>query len=148
MIVIMRHGEAEFSYGEDSKRELTERGRIFVKEQSLFLKESGISFNTAFCSPYIRAKQTFEIVQSVIQVNKVNYVDDLVPSGSDLVADYLEVMEEECGPNLLVVSHLPLVASLVDRLTSNTENFDFNPGSFCILEKKDNFDGYKIVFCR
>lgn len=145
MIVIMRHGEAAYT-GKSSQRVLTPSGRIFVNSQALILQKIGISFNCALCSPLIRAQETLEILSNQVPVHRIQIVEDLLPQGNDLVADYLQVMEEESGPSILAVSHLPLVEILVESLTGSAHVPAFYPGYCCILKKEPCASVYKVTW--
>ena len=64
--VLIRHGQSKFNLGEtyDMDSDITERGSYQVLEAPLALQElldtvlMGITIDTCFCSPYVRALKT------------------------------------------------------------------------------------------
>ena len=56
----IRHGEAEPYQAHDAERQLTNYGRQQVVQAADFLRD--ISFDRVLCSPYIRARQTAELL--------------------------------------------------------------------------------------
>lgn len=71
---LLRHGQTKYQkenikkiYPADSndKLEITEEGRERIQQQAEILKDKNIDL--IFCSPYLRTKQTAEIVNKVLQ---------------------------------------------------------------------------------
>ncbi len=109
-LYIMRHGQAEMAAPSDAQRSLSEAGRAEVRRIAESLK--GIPFDGILCSPYVRARQTADIVAEVIQGPERTVSDCFTPDDSPVTA--LENLPEEgCW---LLVAHMPLVASLAGLL--------------------------------
>lgn len=118
-VFIMRHGEAEMMAASDSQRELTDSGRVQVERMAARVHEHLDSLDYVLVSPYMRAQQTWQLIEPQLShVGKVITLDELIPSGDEIaVVDLIETLaEEEPQATLLVVSHLPLVGYLVDGL--------------------------------
>src|SRR2546426_11482598 len=74
-LFILRHGIAVEktipSFKKDSDRPLTGEGRKKTKQVARMLKRLGPSFDVVLTSPYVRARQTAEIVVDVLDAKKV-----------------------------------------------------------------------------
>lgn len=122
----MRHGEAEAPRLDDRGRQLTATGKTQTNDATKWLYSTYCtekSVDLAIVSPYLRTRQTFDVLSTHIVPNKSEVSDDVVPNGNaDLVHDYLyaKVQRAINSPNplkkVLVVSHMPLVSYLVDSL--------------------------------
>ena len=61
-LVIMRHGEAEPLSTNDSQRQLTARGQHEVNQMALWLQQHYAAFDWVWASPYLRTRQTAELM--------------------------------------------------------------------------------------
>lgn len=111
---LLRHGAAEPYQRHDADRQLTEQGREQVIAAAEFLKD--VAFDRVLCSPYIRARQTAELLCSTLQrQGDIEIVPWLTPED-----DPREVTRKLDGypvENLLIVAHQPLLGSLASWLT-------------------------------
>ena len=131
-LYIIRHGDAEVPKGPmpDKDRALTPRGIEDVEHQArLIFKET--SPLTVFHSPYVRARQTAEIIHKTA-ASELHEFPALVPSGQ--VEKVVDLFLGEDG-DILLVSHMPLVAELVSAITG--ERAPFYPGSCALIERED-----------
>lgn len=118
-IFIMRHGQAEELAGRDKDRLLTPRGQSDSLMMAEWLAEQGGCFDCALVSPYVRARQTFELVNSVLSVEEeqIQIMPELTPHGApEVMRDYLHGLAAEGRKTILLVSHMPLVSFLVEQL--------------------------------
>lgn len=137
-IWIMRHGEAGFNAPSDSERCLTDNGIKNTTSQGKWLGEylttKQIHLDKIIVSPYLRAQQTLENV--IIGMQAVNFSpnfthlietwDEITPDGNPYtVEDYLHFLREEGAKNILLISHLPLVFDLAQRLAHNLSHLQF-----------------------
>ena len=108
---ILRHGEAESHASSDAQRNLTERGREEVLHSAAHLIGQPIS--AIIASPYARAQQTAQLVREALGfVPEIRTVSWLTPDGNPL-----QVLEKlDTDDNVLLVSHQPLVGSLISFL--------------------------------
>ena len=143
-IFVMRHGQAECLAPSDRQRKLTHFGINQARQQGLWLKSQNIHFDYALVSPYDRAQETFAAVSMALKVQiKHENWDALTPHGcTDLVLDYLPLLEEQGVKNLLIVSHLPLVGFLVYDLCHTRHLIRFSPATIAQI----NWDGNKGIF--
>lgn len=108
---ILRHGEAEGHAPTDAERNLTDHGRAEVLRSAAHLIGQPIS--TIIASPYVRAQQTAQLVREALGfVREIRTVPWLTPDGTPL-----RVLEKlDTDDNVLLVSHQPLVGSLISFL--------------------------------
>ena len=115
-LIIMRHGEAQPHAPSDYDRNLTEYGQQQALTAGQWLKDNGYKLSEAWVSPYPRAQQTFQQVQSVLNIPSTETVDCLLPGSSpDAVVEKLSQLDRDC---VLIVSHNPMVSQLVNYLCS------------------------------
>lgn len=109
----MRHGEASLS-SPDHLRTLTEAGKARVTEQAQQLKPvDGI-----WVSPYVRAQQTFDIVQAQLNCSAVKHTELLTPDAD--LSELLEALLTVDAKRLLLIGHNPLFSMLASTLSTNT----------------------------
>ena len=108
---ILRHGEAEGHARTDAERNLTEHGRGEVLRSAAHLIGQPIS--AIIASPYVRAQQTAQLVRDALGFEpQIRTVPWLTPDGNPL-----HVLEKlDTDDNVLLVSHQPLVGSLISFL--------------------------------
>ncbi len=108
---VLRHGEAQAHARTDAERNLTEQGRAEVLRSAAHL--IGQPLSAIFASPYVRAQQTAELVREALGFEAdIRTVPWLTPEGNPL-----RVLEKlDTDDNVLLVSHQPLVGSLISFL--------------------------------
>lgn len=114
-IFIVRHGHAIAHAETDSARLLSERGRQEVKlNVERHLNELS-SVEHIFSSPYRRARQTADIVQSYLD-RSISELPFLTPDSDPSQAlEYFYHLASQYTC-VLMTSHMPLVSRLTDRL--------------------------------
>lgn len=140
-IFIMRHGEAEVVASSDEARHLTDYGRKQSILQGQWLKthlnSTALLVQKVIVSPYIRAQETFELVNAALEniLNDVETWSGITPYGNaTLVADYLSVLQEQGVESVLLVSHLPLVGSIVSELYGKRNPISFYPSTIVQID--------------
>ena len=140
-IFIMRHGEAEAVASSDEARHLTEYGRKQSISQGQWLKthlnSTALSVQKVIVSPYVRAQETFELVNLALDniLNDVETWSGVTPYGNaTLVADYLSVLQKQGVESVLLVSHLPLVGSIVSELYGKRNPISFYPSTIVQID--------------
>lgn len=129
---LLRHGEAEPRARSDAERALTERGRKEVRRSAEHLQ--GRPLRHILVSPYLRARQTAEIVRETLglalPLTTVDWAtpDDLPRAAASHLDDY----PGEC----LLVSHNPLLGSLSGLLIHGhlQQPLGLNTASLVVLE--------------
>ncbi|NVZ99775.1 phosphohistidine phosphatase SixA [Pseudomonas gingeri] len=108
---VLRHGEAEPQVRSDAERNLTAHGRQEVLRSAAHL--IGQPLTAIYASPYVRAQQTAQLVRDALGFEpEIITVPWLTPeSHPSRVLEQLDTAD-----NLLLVSHQPLVGSLIGLL--------------------------------
>ena len=140
-LFILRHGIAamrdDLDVENDSQRQLTPKGKRQLRQSAAAMKKMGLRFDLILSSPYLRAKQTAEIVADFLKLNKkLHFSNALVPDGSPNVL-IRQLHEIKPAPeNVLLVGHEPYLSSLISLLTSGGIDLamDFKKGGLCKLE--------------
>lgn len=110
---LLRHGHAEPHAGSDALRRLTTHGRQEVLQSAAQL--IGRPLEAILCSPYVRARQTAELVVEALQSRLiVEIVPWLTPESS--LGSALAYLAARPESELLVVSHQPLIGDLAGML--------------------------------
>ncbi len=126
-VILFRHGRAEPVASSDQLRALTPTGRDELQRaiQSSGDRLKGI--DSVWVSPYLRARQTLEVIQELQPELKrcpTDVMDVLTPcSNPQMVIDHLDTHDSP-GRKLLLVSHQPLLGTLLDELCG------FEPGQY------------------
>ncbi|MGH1440487.1 MAG: SixA phosphatase family protein [Cellvibrionaceae bacterium] len=113
-VFFMRHGEAVTQAESDAARSLTEAGREDVGatiKRSMQEPVFADAIDEIWCSHYVRAQQSAEIVSSLIN-KPVITKEGLSPTDNP---DNLLQEIRDAEKTILVVSHQPLLGTLVDR---------------------------------
>ncbi len=140
-IHILRHGIAvmrdDLDVGNDSGRQLTAKGKRQLRQTATAMKQMGLRFDLILSSPYLRARQTAEIVAESLKLTKrLKFSDALEPDGSlkNLIG---QLNESKPAPeNVLLVGHEPYLSCLISLLTTGGMDLamDFKKGGLCKLE--------------
>lgn len=110
---LLRHGHAEPHAVSDALRRLTAQGRQEVLQSAAQL--IGRPLEAILCSPYVRARQTAELVVEVLQSPlSVEIVPWLISESSPEGA--LGHLAARPEAEILLVSHQPLIGDLAGML--------------------------------
>jgi phosphohistidine phosphatase len=113
----MRHGQAAWQAESDPQRPLTQQGIAEVRSVAAKSELSGLV--EVWCSPYVRAEQSCRtFIESVdAEFGSVKKEALLTPDADPSLL--VELIEASHFEQLLLVSHMPLVARLTLKLTSD-----------------------------
>jgi phosphohistidine phosphatase len=139
-LYILRHGQAEPFNSSDFTRELTAKGQADAAALGRHLSKQGLSIDRALVSPLLRTQQTFAAFTK--KFGEIAHSDtELLRSESDVIetvkflADFCQQKSPEA---LLLVSHQPLVSSLISYLITGSMqeaySYPMAPASFTALE--------------
>jgi phosphohistidine phosphatase len=130
-------GTAE--YEQDSQRPLTDKGKKKMVQIAKGLHAIGADFDLILSSPYVRAKETAEIVADVFKMKKdVALSDNLIPTGDpDLLI--AEINEKYSADSIVLVGHEPNLTALVSLLVSENAGvgITLKKGGVCRLSADD-----------
>jgi len=140
-IYLIRHAlaEDETPEKEDSQRALTDKGAKKMRQIAKGLRKLGVEFNVILSSPYLRAKETAEILGDVFKIKKqVVLSDNLMPMGDpDLLI--AEINEKYAVDTIALVGHEPYLTRLVSLLSAQAAPVDITlkKGGVCRLVADD-----------
>src|SRR5579862_6482554 len=117
-IFILRHGLAveagACGFTKDSERPLTPKGRRKLRKIGRTMRKLELSFDCILSSPYMRARQTAEIIADRLGLGKkLELSEELTPGGSyRKLID--EIKQRDPQPDdLLLVGHEPYLSELI-----------------------------------
>jgi len=110
---LLRHGEAQRFAAQDALRPLTEQGRQEVLESASRLRDCPPE--AILSSPYVRARQTAELVAEALGYPGVVEIQPWLTPDSD-PAHALSQLARRPEAELLVVTHQPFVGALAGLL--------------------------------
>ncbi len=114
-LFMLRHGHAEAEAPADDLRPLSAQGELEVHRVCQANYDELKSVELIYVSPYLRAQQTADIVAQYLTAERRDQ-PLIVPNGRPgKVIDFLYEVGERCA-SVLLVTHQPLVGTLVDEL--------------------------------
>jgi phosphohistidine phosphatase len=126
-------------YEDDSQRPLTEKGKKKMRQIASGLRTLGVDFDLILSSPYIRAKETAEILADVFKTKTgVAFSENLIPIGDpDLLIS--EINEKYSVNSIALVGHEPYLTTLISLLVSDNASLDITlkKGGVCRLTADD-----------
>ena len=142
-IYVVRHAiaveQGTPGYESDSERPLTDKGRKKMRQIAKGLRNVGVEFDLILSSPYVRARETAEILADIFKMKKkIVYSDNLVPSEHpELLVG--EINEKYSVGSIAVVGHEPYLSTLVGLLTAEGGKMDIilKKGGVCYLTADD-----------
>lgn len=142
-IYLIRHSNAvevgSEDYEDDSQRPLTERGCKKMEQIAAGLKRLGVNPDLIVSSPYIRARQTAELLaQGLKYKREIAFNKALIPMGEvDTIIG--EINEKFMVGELALVGHEPSLSLLIGTLTAGNPELaiTLKKGSVCCLAADD-----------
>jgi phosphohistidine phosphatase len=129
-IFLLRHGLAVErgtpGFAKDSTRPLTPKGRRQLRKISAAMRKMDLRFNRILSSPFLRAKQTAEIVAGELKLKKrLAFVDELQPGGdAGKLIQRINALKPQ-PENVLLVGHEPDLGELISLLISGGTGASF-----------------------
>lgn len=147
-LYVMRHSTAAENpprgSKKDSDRPLTPKGERKAWRVAEALEAFGCSFDLIVSSPYVRARQTAEIVASAFNLQKQLVLSPhLAPSGEPRsLLEYVSGHKPSVS-SVLLVGHEPYLGELVSMLVfgARTAGIAFKKGGVCKLACGDLING-------
>jgi phosphohistidine phosphatase len=140
-LYLLRHGIAVEpgtpGFENDANRPLIPKGERRLRSAAAAMKILELSFDLILSSPFVRARQTAEIVADELKLKKrVEFFDGLVPGGN-LKALIHALNELKPAPeNVLLVGHEPYLSRLISLLVSGHADaaVEMKKGGLCKLD--------------
>lgn len=142
-LYIIRHAiaidEGTPEYEQDSERPLTDKGKKKMRQIAKGLRTLGADFDLILASPYVRAKETAEILADVFKVKTdIAFSDNLIPMGDpDLLI--AEMNEKYSANSIALIGHEPHLTALISLLIADNTGVDITlkKGGVCRLSADD-----------
>jgi phosphohistidine phosphatase len=142
-LYIIRHGiaveEGTAGYESDSERPLTEKGRKKMRQIARGLRNLGVEFDLILSSPYVRARETAEILAEVFKMKKnITFTESLIPLASpELLVEEINVTYSV--ESIAVVGHEPHLSTLIGILVAENAKIDITlkKGGVCYVTADD-----------
>jgi phosphohistidine phosphatase len=142
-LYIIRHAiaveEGTPEYEDDSQRPLTDKGKKKMRQIARGLRALGVDFDLILSSPYVRARETAEILAEVSRTKAdVALSENLIPMGDpDLLIS--EMNEKYNANSVALVGHEPFLSALIGLLVSENASLDITlkKGGVCRLSVDD-----------
>ena len=140
-LYILRHGIAAErgtpGFKTDADRPLIAKGKRQLGQIAVAMRNMALDFDLILSSPFLRARQTAEIVAQSLKLKKhLAFSEALTPDGDPkrLIRQLNELAPTP--ENVLLVGHEPYLSLLVAMLISGSEmaGVELKKGSLCKLE--------------
>lgn len=144
-IFILRHGQAEAYQTSDAVRRLTEKGIADTQQIISSNAQALSSVQRVYVSPLVRAQQTATIAARLLKVKSLITTSCLEPEAN--LQNVFSFLEESSETEILLVSHLPLVGVLANRLCGFAQTrIQFNTSSLVGIEYDFPAEGMGHLF--
>jgi phosphohistidine phosphatase len=142
-LYIIRHAiavdEETAGYESDSERPLTDKGRKKMRQIAKGLRNLGVQFDLILSSPYVRARETAEILVEVFKMKKkITFTESLIPlANPELLVG--EINQTYSVDSIAVVGHEPHLSTLIGILVSENTKIDITlkKGGVCYITADD-----------
>lgn len=139
-LYLLRHGIAAepgtAGYKRDRDRPLTPEGENELADIASAMKKLGLSFDIILSSPFVRARQTAEIVAEKLNLKKNLKFSEHLACGGNPKKLFEEIKKEYVSAqSLMLVGHEPYLSSLISVLVTGREDssITMRKGGFCLL---------------
>lgn len=137
-LYILRHGlagERSGRYPDDRKRPLTAEGEKEMFQVAKGMREMKLGFDLILSSPFVRARQTAEIIADVFKSKNLRVSDNLASEADphNLITELNE--DYPLLKNILLVGHKPYLSNLISQLSAGNGRLSLNlkKGGLCKL---------------
>lgn len=136
-LFIMRHAQADSSFGADFGRPLTAEGRQQALRQADWLRDAGVGVHRLFCSPAARTRDTASIVAEHLgfDFRRGTLVNSIYEATA---GELIEVLRGSDDQTILLVGHNPGVSALAALLVGSY--LSLSPASIAHLQLSKETD--------
>jgi phosphohistidine phosphatase len=136
-LYLIRHGVAEErgdAWPDDAKRPLTQDGVSKLRKSARGLKALGVVIDVIVTSPFVRTRQTAEIIAAGLDPHPhIVTADSLTPGGA--VTAVLSDLEKQAKrERIALVGHEPGIGELAARLLGTRHPIPFKKGAVCLID--------------
>ena len=145
-LYLVQHGDA-LTKEVDPERQLSAQGQADIERLATWLVTNDISVSRICHSGKTRARQTAELLGSVLETGGVlRLTEGLGPNDPpEVFLQGLQNVEED----ILVVSHLPFVSRVLSQAVTGSPDqqlAQFRPGSIAVVEREKDGAWFLIFF--
>lgn len=136
-LYLIRHAKAEErgeAWPDDSRRPLSEAGISQMRKAARGIVRLGVSFDVVLTSPYVRTRQTAELLASAFDAPPpIVDLSSLTPNGSFAVL--LEDLARQARrASMAIVGHEPDLGETAARLGGLRRALEFKKGAVCRID--------------
>lgn len=136
-LYLIRHAIAEErgdAWPDDAKRPLSEEGMSRMRKTARGLARLDVTLDVILTSPYVRTRQTAEIVAGALDPRpSIVNVDSLTPEGS-VTAVVADLEKHARKTRIGLVGHEPGIGELAARLIGSRHAIEFKKGAICRID--------------
>jgi phosphohistidine phosphatase len=140
-LFLLRHGPAvergTRGFDDDAARPLTPKGRRQLRKTAAAMKQLETDFDLILSSPFLRAKQTAEIVATGLKLKKrLKFSNALAPGSPPAILLRQLEREQPTPKRILLVGHEPDLSHLISLLVTGglQLQLDLKKGGLCKLK--------------
>lgn len=131
-LYLVRHGVAEdrgAKWPDDAKRPLSAEGMARMKKSARGLDRLEVKLDIILSSPFVRARQTAEILSGELSGHPaITNVDSLAP-GASFAALVADLEKQARRTRIALVGHEPAIGELAARLLGSRHPIEFKKGA-------------------
>jgi len=142
-LFLLRHGLAAErgtpGFANDADRPLTPQGRRQLRKIAAAMRQMELSFDAILSSPFLRARQTAEIVGKELKLKKrLAFADELQPGGNEKKLIQRLATLKPPPENVLLVGHEPDLSNMISWFVTGATGagFALKKGGLAKLEIK------------
>jgi phosphohistidine phosphatase len=149
-LYLIRHSISERNSfnKKDVDRELTKEGELLINNSANTWKNFIDNFDIILTSPLKRARQTSELISSVMQTTKNILVENNLAPGSR-TSDLIDILKEMDLNHIAVVGHQPDISIHISNLCGKEGfNLVFSESTIAKIEfaKQIRYNSGKLIF--
>jgi phosphohistidine phosphatase len=136
-LYLIRHGLAEErgeAWPDDAKRPLTQEGMSKLRKSARALKALGVVIDVIVTSPFVRTRQTAEIIAAGLDPHPHIVTADSLKPGEAVTAMLADLDKQSKREHIAVVGHEPGIGELAARLVGTRHPIPFKKGAVCRID--------------
>jgi phosphohistidine phosphatase len=136
-LYLIRHGVAEErgdAWPDDSKRPLTDAGATRLRRGMRGLVRAGVAFDVVLTSPFVRARQTADLVAEAFEPNPPVFVVESLAPGGTYAALLADIEKHARRGRVALVGHEPGLGEATARLLGARQRFEYKKGAVCRID--------------